>query len=76
MVRSKRYKLIEYIGMNAGQLFDLENDPDEVKDLWNSPDHKAEKEHLQKVLSDWFVMSTVRATGWWKDPAAKPQSVS
>jgi arylsulfatase len=43
---------------------------EEAKNLWNSPEHRTEKERLKKVLSDWFVTSTVRATGWWKNPAA------
>ena len=37
MIRDRRYKLVEYVGMGAGQLFDLHEDPDELHDLWNSP---------------------------------------
>lgn len=74
MVRGRRYKLVEYIGKSDGQLFDLQSDPDELKDLWDSPDHQAEKEKLRKVLSEWFVTSTIQSAGWWKSPAAKPKS--
>jgi arylsulfatase A-like enzyme len=73
MVRNKRYKLVEYIGKDAGQLFDLKHDPDEVKDVWSSPDYSDVKTNLRKVLHEWFVTSTTKATGWWKDPAAKPK---
>ena len=74
MVRSKRYKLVEYVGKDAGQLFDLETDADEIKDLWNSPEHKDVKDRLRKVLHEWFVTSTAKTTGWWKDPAARPKT--
>lgn len=71
MIRSKKYKLIEYIGKGIGQLFDLEEDPDELNDVWDSPDYAEVKVKLRRDLSEWFVTSTVNATGWWKDPAAK-----
>ncbi|MBC9888311.1 MAG: sulfatase-like hydrolase/transferase [Opitutae bacterium] len=73
MIRSKRFKLVEYIGKNDGQLFDLENDPDELKDLWDAPNYSEEKAILRQALSEWFVTSTTRTTGWWKNPAAKPK---
>ena len=65
MIRSKRYKLIEYIGKDNGQLFDLESDPDELKDVWSDPDYAEAKTTLRKDLTDWFITSTVDATGWW-----------
>ena len=70
MIRSKRYKLIEYIGKDNGQLFDLESDPDELKDVWSDPDYVEAKNKLRKDLTDWFITSTVDATGWWKSPEA------
>jgi arylsulfatase len=70
MIRSKRYKLIEYIGKDNGQLFDLESDPDELKDVWSDPDYTEAKNTLRKDLTDWFITSTVDATGWWKNPEA------
>jgi arylsulfatase len=70
MIRGKQYKLIEYIGKNDGQLFDLVKDPDELIDVWDSPDYENEKVKLRKALSEWFITSTVKATGWWKNPAA------
>ncbi len=74
MVRNKRFKLVEYIGKDTGQLFDLEKDPDEIKDQWANPDYEETKAKLRKVLHEWFVNSTTKATGWWKDPAAKPKA--
>ena len=74
MVRSKQFKLVEYIGKDDGQLFNLEKDPDELRDVWDSPGYAEEKAKLRKVLHEWFVTSTTKATGWWKDPAAKPKT--
>ncbi|MDG2170200.1 MAG: DUF4976 domain-containing protein, partial [Opitutales bacterium] len=74
MIRSKRFKLVEYFGKQDGQLFDLENDPDELKDLWDDPNYSEEKATLRQALSEWFVTSTTKATGWWKNPAATPKA--
>ena len=49
----------------------MEKDPDELTDVWDSPDYTEVKVKLRRDLSEWFVTSTVNATGWWKDPAAK-----
>lgn len=35
----QRYKLTVYYNQEYGELFDLENDPDEVRNLWNEPEH-------------------------------------
>lgn len=70
MIRSKKYKLIEYVGKDDGQLFDLEKDPDELNDVWDSPEYEKDKAKLRHDLSEWFITSTVNTTGWWKNPAA------
>ena len=41
MIRDDRYKLIVYHGHDIGELFDLENDPDEFDNLWDDPDFDA-----------------------------------
>ena len=40
MIRDQRYKLINYHGHELGELFDLENDPNEFDNLWTNPDYK------------------------------------
>jgi len=35
-----RHKLTVYAHRDEGELFDLEEDPGEVRNLWNSPDHR------------------------------------
>jgi arylsulfatase A-like enzyme len=54
MVRDERWKLIAY---NAGgqkhtQLFDLANDPDELKNLADDPAHAATRKRMEKLLAD------------------------
>jgi choline-sulfatase len=39
MIRKGKWKYVVYIGERP-QLFDLDADPDEIRDLWNSPAHQ------------------------------------
>ena len=41
-----RYKISLYYGLDSGDLFDLENDPGEVNNLWNSPEHQVIRSEL------------------------------
>ncbi len=54
-VRTDRYKLIYYYNFNEWELFDLNNDPDELKSVYNDPKYsdivkelKTELERLRK----------------------------
>ena len=53
MVRTDRWKLIYYPHLDRYQLFDLENDPDELKDLTDAPAHRELKDQLKTVLRRW-----------------------
>ena len=57
MIRGQRYKLVNYHGTGLGQLFDLQNDPNEHRNLWNSPEHAAIKSKLLIKSFDAEVMS-------------------
>jgi len=54
-IRDSRYKLIEYTlnGEKCSQLFDLENDPWETRDLSGDAQHKAVIETLRNELRRW-----------------------
>lgn len=59
MVRSRDWKLVHFLEQEDGQLFDLNADPNEVKNLWTSSDpaHQAKKRELLDVLRDWRMRS-------------------
>ena len=45
-----RYKLTVYFQQDYGELFDLQNDPGEVANLWHSPAHRELKAELTSKL--------------------------
>ncbi len=53
MVRDDRWKLMAYNagGVKKTQLFDLANDPDELKNLADDPQYAAERSRLEKLLA-------------------------
>ena len=52
MVRTARHKLVAFHGLDAGELYDLEADPGEHRNLWSSPDHTGVKAELLARLAD------------------------
>lgn len=46
-----RYKMTVYRGLDEGELYDLQEDPDERRNRWNDPDYADVK---LKVYSDWI----------------------
>ncbi len=50
-----RYKLTVYRSYDDGELFDLESDPHEVKNLWNDPDAR----DLKRRLLQEFMQATM-----------------
>jgi arylsulfatase A-like enzyme len=51
----ERYKITVYRGMEAGELFDLHEDPDELRNLWNDP---GSVELKARLLQD-FLQATM-----------------
>lgn len=53
-VRTRRWKLIHYLQQpQAWEMFDLENDPEERRNLYNDPAHRAQLEQLRRQLEQW-----------------------
>jgi choline-sulfatase len=53
MIRTDRWKLIYYPQLNRYQLFDLDVDPYELKDLSGDPQHAATLIELRSKLAAW-----------------------
>ena len=58
MLRTQRHKIVVAHGLETGELYDLEDDPNETTNLWEAPDHQLLKMTLLKRLCDrmaWMV---------------------
>ena len=53
MIRTDRWKLIDYPRAGRRQLFDLKNDPLERRNLADDPAWTAQREELQSMLTSW-----------------------
>ena len=57
MYRTQKYKLVLYHGHEKGELFDMEDDPEEYHNLWDSKKHQDIKLDLMKKSYDQTVLS-------------------
>ena len=64
MVRNRDWKLVHFLDEPFGQLFNLAADPDEVVNLWDSPEHADRKEQLLAVLREWRIRSQYETADW------------
>jgi arylsulfatase A-like enzyme len=62
MIADKNWKFIHCEGGFRPMLFDLMNDPDELNDLGDSPDHKKIVQKMYGHLSKWARRSSQRTT--------------
>lgn len=51
MIRTKSHKLVVHQGKNEGELYDLESDPTETINLWNSKEHLHMKYEMMERLT-------------------------
>ena len=49
---TERYRLTAYSGRTYGELFDLQEDPQELRNLWDEPDHRAIRDELRLAMLD------------------------
>ncbi len=64
MIRTPHRKLVHFLGHSDGQLFDLDADPKEYKNLWNDPGHAVVKRDLFATLFEWRIESGHRTRDW------------
>ncbi|MDR5858152.1 sulfatase-like hydrolase/transferase [Halomonas eurihalina] len=64
MVRDERWKLVEFIDSDEGQLFDMQRDPGEMYNLWDDETVAAIRQHLQEVIAHWRAESALRTATW------------
>ena len=67
MVRNRNWKLVHFLDAPFGQLFDLQNDPDEMQNLWDDPTGSKAKAELLAELREWHIRSQVRTAAWSED---------
>jgi hypothetical protein len=59
-----------YLGDPYGELYDLDADPGELRNLWDVPEHRERRESLVREVLEWSVRSMIAGR---QPPAAKPQ---
>jgi hypothetical protein len=57
MVRYREFKMVYYPGKPYGELYNLQEDPDEQQNLWDALDGSAVKRELKDLLLDWAFTS-------------------
>ena len=58
MLFDGRYKLVVYHGQPVGELYDLEDDPHEFRNLWDDPNAQEAKYERMKRLFDAVMLAT------------------
>ncbi len=57
-VRTEKLKLSFWQTLNTGELYDLESDPGEVHNLWNSTQHRDKQAEMMQLLAGRMIAST------------------
>ena len=60
MYRDERYKLVLYHGHDLGELYDLEEDPDEFENMWDEPQAQPLKLELMQKSFDVSMLAMDR----------------
>jgi hypothetical protein len=64
MIRTNTHKLVHYVDKPYGELYDLTTDPDEVQNLYDSPQYQPIKDQLESEIFKWLVRSNYRNAGY------------
>lgn len=58
MVRTPDWKLVHYAGCSHGELYDLQNDPEEFENLYGQECAAKAEAQLKSLLLEWFALSS------------------
>ena len=64
MVRSEHAKAVHFVDHDDGQLFDLDEDPGETRNLWDDPGYRPMKRELLDGMRDWLIRSNLETQRW------------
>ena len=67
MVRNDKWKLVHFLDESYGQLFDLENDPREVNNLWDDEASVEAKRVMLSELREWRIRSQLQTADLFQD---------
>jgi arylsulfatase len=70
MRRDERWKIVYYLGETYGELYDLQQDPGELRNLWTSPEHTELRDRLVHEVLVWQLRGAISSR---QLPTAKPQ---
>lgn len=64
MIRGRRWKLAHFVDHADGQLFDLDADPQELRNLWDDPAHAATRPALINEILARRIRNGLHTQGW------------
>ena len=64
MVRNDGWKLVHFLDEPWGQLFNLNEDPQEVVNLWDTPDASGVQRAMLDTLREWRIRSGYHTKDW------------
>jgi arylsulfatase A-like enzyme len=59
MVRTRDWKLVHYLDQPWGEMYDLRNDPGEMRNLWNDLAYDDVRRELLGTLRDWRIRDSL-----------------
>ena len=81
-VRTDRYKYIHYHGIwDLDELYDMQNDPDEMNNLINDPAYEKKVDEMNKMMFDWLeetggMLIPLRRDTKWRAIDRRPEKES
>lgn len=66
MIRDHEWKLVHFSDDSNGQLFDLRQDPEELKNLWDDPSCAGKKQELILAILNWRIRSGLATAQGYK----------